>query len=690
MLEPTLEMFAELPIDSPSVASVAYRSLPSLRSRIRQLFEAVRPPRTNRFWGGPMKSTCVGLRLFLVVVLGCLLPVFASPLEAQVLGPARSNANQAPSAGEPACGWVRRNPYPSAAILWGIATLDEERAVIVGGLGAVVRTTDGGESWTEQRVDGVDRFTDVTVAEGDTLFAIGSPSGIFRSDDAGVSWTQQQVPAPRPRNLNRVAFVDANHGWIAATGVILHTEDGGATWIAQQVPESFEMGAVVFVDQKNGMASGGCWVSGSLIARTTDGGANWRIVYRDPRRSSSVTIWAGFDPERWLGQSSSVVLLHTDNGGTTWRTTPSPAYNAGDLRFADASRGMLVDSSAAFITEDQGETWSPLPRLPSVAQRFSWANRDTATLIGRRVPIVRTDNAGQTWRAQSVGFDELLNGVFMLGPTTAVVVGQNCFAAPPCLPVLGGLLARTDDGGRTWTSQRSDVAVLGVWFIDELRGFAVRYGQGSIIRTDDGGFSWEALNVWSGPLRAISFADDQHGFAVGGPILRTDDGGLTWTRQMASPRGEFFAVSMLDADRATVVGDDGKIFQTADGGATWVQRESGTNGWLTGVSFGDASSGIVVGRDGLILRTVDGGETWEARPSGVTANLQAVQFASPEVAFIVGGGVALRTADGGETWSVQDPGPNYLVGLSVFDENVGMAVGYGGAVLITTGGEGCR
>ena len=640
-----------------------------------------------------MKSMCVGLRLFGVVVLVSASAVFASSLEPDVLGPARSNANEASSAGDPACGWVRRNPSPSAATLSGIAALDEERSVIVGGLGAVVRTTDGGESWTEQRVDGVDQFTDVTVAEGDTLFAIGSPSVIFRSDDAGVSWTQQQVPSPRPRNLNRVAFVDANHGWVAATEVILHTEDGGATWIPQQVPvpELFEMNAVVFVDEKNGMASGNYWVLGSLIARTNDGGANWRIVYRDPRRSHFVTVWAGFDPDRWIAQSS-VDLLHTDDGGTTWRTTPSPAYYAADLRFADASRGMFVEpTTAAFITEDQGETWSRLPPLPSVAQRFSWANRDTATLIGTRVPIVRTDDAGQTWHAQSVGFDELLNGVFMLGPSTAVVVGQDCIAAPPCFPALGGLLARTDDSGRTWTSQRSDVAVLGVWFIDEMRGFAVRFGQRSIIRTDDGGFSWEALSVWGGPLRAISFADDQHGFAVGGPILRTDDGGLTWTPQMASPRGEFFAVSMLDADRATVVGDYGKIFQTADGGTTWVQRESGTNGWLTGVSFADASTGIVVGHDGLILRTVDGGETWAALPSGVTANLQAVQFASPEIAFIVGGGVALRTADGGETWFVQDPGPNYLLGLSVFDENVGTAVGYGGAVLTTTtSGEPCR
>ena len=106
--------------------------------------------------------------------------------------------------------------------------LDGSRAVVVGELGAIVRTEDGGKSWTQQRMNGVDLLADVVVAEGDTLFAVGSPGAILRSDDSGATWVRQQSPDPYRLRLNRVAFVDANHGWVVGdSGLILHTEDGG-------------------------------------------------------------------------------------------------------------------------------------------------------------------------------------------------------------------------------------------------------------------------------------------------------------------------------------------------------------------------------------------------------------------------------------------------------------------------------
>ena len=78
----------------------------------------------------------------------------------------------------------------------------------------------------------------------------------------------------------------------------------------------------------------------------------------------------------------------------------------------------------------------------------------------------------------------------------------------------------------------------------------------------DGGESWTKQS--SGtlvPLFSVSFADAQHGWAVGkaGTILRTVDGGRTWA-QYASPEGKhLFSVDALSPQVAWAVGDWGLV-----------------------------------------------------------------------------------------------------------------------------------
>jgi photosystem II stability/assembly factor-like uncharacterized protein len=68
------------------------------------------------------------------------------------------------------------------------------------------------------------------------------------------------------------------------------------------------------------------------------------------------------------------------------------------------------------------------------------------------------------------------------------------------------------------------------------------------------------------------------------------------------------AVSFVDANIGTAVGDSGTILRTSDGGDSWTLQSSGTHAALLGVSFVDANTGTAVGSGGTILRTVTGGE----------------------------------------------------------------------------------
>ena len=94
----------------------------------------------------------------------------------------------------------------------------------------------------------------------------------------------------------------------------------------------------------------------------------------------------------------------------------------------------------------------------------------------------------------------------------------------------------------------------------------------------ENGIGW--VTQWSATtttLLDVSFADSQHGWAVGGTddggtgiILATSDGGLTWEIQYADGGfGTLNAVFAVDARTCWAVGYGGVVLMTSDGGDTW-------------------------------------------------------------------------------------------------------------------------
>ena len=105
----------------------------------------------------------------------------------------------------------------------------------------------------------------------------------------------------------------------------------------------------------------------------------------------------------------------------------------------------------------------------------------------------------------------------------------------------GGLVLNTTDAGRTWSTTEGvlpdgantqfdygALATIGphVW-IAGTPGTRV-------LHSPDGGPTWESSSTGQSlPIHALSFVDEQHGWAVGelGTILATKDGGRTWHKQ---------------------------------------------------------------------------------------------------------------------------------------------------------------
>jgi len=129
--------------------------------------------------------------------------------------------------------------------------LDGWVAGVVPGGTKILRTVDGGRTWTSAGVPGVvhaldfvDAFHGWAVTTGPTG-CLPTPDQrscrdlILATQDGGKTWNRQ-LTAPRESSLANLQFVDDTHGWVIrfqyacqscdAYVHVLITRDGGATW----------------------------------------------------------------------------------------------------------------------------------------------------------------------------------------------------------------------------------------------------------------------------------------------------------------------------------------------------------------------------------------------------------------------------------------------------------------------------
>jgi photosystem II stability/assembly factor-like uncharacterized protein len=238
-----------------------------------------------------------------------------------------------------------------------------------------------------------------------------------------------------------------------------------------------------------------------------------------------------------------------------------------------------------------------------------------------------------------------------------------------------GNFYRSKDGGATWEPLRLGPAfpshyVTALVADPTTRGrmWAALVGDlgGSVLaRSDDGGQSWTPLLTSSRAVlsRALALAPGQPGrMAVGGDdgVRVSSDGGRTWARTGEGVPGlqqvESLAYDPSDA-RTLYAGTWRQAFRTRDGGASWVRIAEGMVLDATVYSWDfdpSDSRDVWVSTCGWVYRSHDGGDRWTRFTSGFTnRRSHAVRRdpAHPGVVYAATVAGLHRSDDGGATWT---------------------------------------
>jgi photosystem II stability/assembly factor-like uncharacterized protein len=228
--------------------------------------------------------------------------------------------------------------------LRAIAFTDGSQGWAVGDGGTILRTVDGGASWSVQTSGTMQSLRAVAFGDGSHGWAVGGGGTILGTVDGGASWTVQTSNVTQ--GLYGVACSGASTAVaVGAGGTIVATSDGGTTWTRQTSTASQDLHAVAFADGTHGWAVG----AGGAIAATSDAGAMWTT-----QASGSTRNLAGvdfFDPLHGWAVGAGGLVLHTTNGGSAWTAQSSnTARDLAGVAFADAHHGGIVGAGGMILT----------------------------------------------------------------------------------------------------------------------------------------------------------------------------------------------------------------------------------------------------------------------------------------------------------------------------------------------------
>jgi photosystem II stability/assembly factor-like uncharacterized protein len=199
------------------------------------------------------------------------------------------------------------------------------------------RTADGGATWTPVEAEGIGAVRGIcgidVLAGGRVIHAAGrvsGPAAMLRSTDGGESWRLSDLSAVAGMILD-VKFFDPRHGFLCAAtasdtaqanALILRTSDGGRNWEpVYRSSRRFEnVWKMHFPTRRTGYATVQNYEPGTsrrVIVKTEDGGATWReLPLVDDARVREFGI--GFVDERWGWAGTSTSGFETRDGGQSW------------------------------------------------------------------------------------------------------------------------------------------------------------------------------------------------------------------------------------------------------------------------------------------------------------------------------------------------------------------------------------
>jgi photosystem II stability/assembly factor-like uncharacterized protein len=265
------------------------------------------------------------------------------------------------------------------------ATMAGPRMVVVGERGHILLSDDQGNSWRQAPVPTRANLTAVFFLNAQLGWAVGHDQVILRSEDGGETWTRVHWAPEKEQPLLDVWFRDANEGLaIGAYGTILKSGDGGRTW-SEQIFEPRPLNAK---------------------AESTTASPSKKDEYTVESSPGDVHLNAvapASDGKLYLAAEAGH-LFRSDDGGASWLELPSPYEGSffGVLPLDSSAVLAFGLRGHLFRSDDAGASWRALSTgttaMLTNAQRL---DAQTIVITGLAGTLLVSHDGGQSFVLQT-------------------------------------------------------------------------------------------------------------------------------------------------------------------------------------------------------------------------------------------------------------------------------------------------
>jgi photosystem II stability/assembly factor-like uncharacterized protein len=242
--------------------------------------------------------------------------------------------------------------------------------------------------WRKTNAPVAQRHDDVWFVDPMTGWAVNSDGNIIKTTNGGASWTvQRSLPGVY---LRCIGFANPSIGWVGTLTRrqrLFHTTDGGANWSnVTNLPANAPVNVcgLSVVNERVVYTSGtNDPINLPRVMKTTDGGQNWTAIDMTPQASLLIDIFFTDESHGWVvgGKANEPnpterikvkpVVLETSDGGANWvdRLAGQEAnFPFGEwgwkIQFLSKDLGFVslenFDAGAILKTTDGGKTWTRL------------------------------------------------------------------------------------------------------------------------------------------------------------------------------------------------------------------------------------------------------------------------------------------------------------------------------------------
>ncbi len=259
--------------------------------------------------------------------------------------------------------WTKCTNVTGNVDLYAISGRSSTHAIVGDGSGNIYRTSDGGSTWTKVSTNSGSFINVLDYISPTLAYAQGDPTSsvwrLLKSTDDGVTWSLATSLAAASGEAGWNGAYDriGTNVWFGTNKTKIYKSTTGfeGPWTSGATGSSANSYGIAFSDPLNGIAVVNDGTNG-LVMKTTNGGANWTNVTFPVTAQSNMADFVDGTPYVWVGTFQNGIV-HSSDYGTTWTLDRLPAAVAGvnALKvYPDASNGIAVGAAGLILRSTMG------------------------------------------------------------------------------------------------------------------------------------------------------------------------------------------------------------------------------------------------------------------------------------------------------------------------------------------------